>query len=154
MSRIIEATSKAHVEQVRALFREYASSLGFDLSFQHFDEELSGLPGDYAPPLGRLLIAHMQDGPPVGCVALRRFDEGVCEMKRLYVRPESRGRGIGRMLAEKVIERARDMGYERMRLDTIDTMVTAIACTVPSGSTRSSRTGPTLWRGQGSLSCG
>ena len=124
--KITEAVTAAHVEQVRTLFREYASSLGFDLGFQHFDEELARLPGDYAPPLGRLFLAHME-GPPVGCVALRRFAEGVCEMKRLYVRPESRRRGIGKALTEKVIERARDTGYERMRLDTIDTMITAIA---------------------------
>jgi putative acetyltransferase len=124
--KIVEALTAAHVEQARVLFEEYAASLGFDLCFQGFDEELAGLPGDYAPPLGRLLLAFLQDEVPVGCVALRRLDEGTCEMKRLYVRPGLRGKGIGRALAQKVVEMEREMRYDRLRLDTVDTMQEAI----------------------------
>ena len=124
---VIQAGSFEHIEQARELFLEYADSLGFSLSFQGFDEELKNLPGDYAPPSGRLLLAHHQ-GQAAGCVALRQLERQVCEMKRLYVRPGYRGKSIGRMLVDCVIAEARSIGYERMRLDTIESsMQDAIA---------------------------
>ena len=115
---ISQAASPQQVEQARQLFQEYAASLGFHLCFQSFDKELAGLPGDYSPPDGRLLLAEHQ-GKIAGCVALHKLSEGVCEMKRLYVRPEFRGHSLGRALAERVIQEARPIGYTRMRLDTI-----------------------------------
>ena len=113
-----QAESPEQIEQARVLFQEYGASLGFSLCFQSFDKELAGLPGDYAPPEGRLLLAE-QDGKLAGCVALHKIGDGICEMKRLYVRPEFRGKALGRALAEQVIQEARAMGYARMRLDTI-----------------------------------
>jgi len=104
---------------VRQLFLEYAESLGFSLCFQSFDEELAGVPGHYAPPDGRLLLADFET-ELAGCGALRRLDAQTCEMKRLYLRPKFRGKGLGRMLAEKLIADARLIGYKRMRLDTVE----------------------------------
>ena len=115
---ILKAQTPDHIEQARALFQEYAESLGFSLCFQSFDKEVAGLPGDYSPPDGRLLLVE-HEGKVAGCVALHKLGDGVCEMKRLYVRPEFRGRALGRALAEHVIAEARAMGYTRMRLDTI-----------------------------------
>lgn len=116
---LFQATLPEHIEQARGLFLEYGSSLGFSLCFQSFDEELKNLPGAYGPPSGRLLLARYRDHA-AGCVALRRLEAGICEMKRLYVRPGDRGRGLGRMLVERVIAEARAIGYERMRLNTIE----------------------------------
>lgn len=107
---------------VRELFREYQRSLGIDLCFQSFEEELAGLPGRYAPPRGVILLAEGS-----GVVALRPIDENTAEMKRLYVRPSARGTGLGRALAEAVIEEARRKGYGRIRLDTLPSMTAAIA---------------------------
>ena len=105
------------VELVRTLFREYAGSLGVDLSFQGFDDELAALPGGY----DALLVAL----PDLGCVGVRPLDDGTCEMKRLFVRPRGRGLGLGRALALAAIERARALGYDRMRLDTLPAMAAA-----------------------------
>jgi ribosomal protein S18 acetylase RimI-like enzyme len=124
MLEIRPATSAEEVETARRLFREYADGLGVDLSFQNFDEELATLPGDYAPPDGRLLLAW--DGTEAaGCVAMRRFAEGIAEMKRLYVRLAWRGTGLGRTLAEAIIAEAHAIGYATLRLDTLPTMTTA-----------------------------
>jgi putative acetyltransferase len=111
--------SPAQISQARELFLEYAQSLGVNLCFQNFEQELAGLPGPYAPPPGRLLLAEY-DRQLAGCVALHQWEPGVCEMKRLYLRPSFRGKGLGRVIAEKIIAEARNIGYERMRLDTIE----------------------------------
>jgi len=114
-----QAESPAQIAQTRELFLEYADSLAFSLCFQSFDQELAGLPGDYAPPDGRLLLAEYRD-QLAGCVALHKLESGICEMKRLYLRPQLRGRGVGRALAETVIAEARAIGYRKMRLDTVE----------------------------------
>jgi putative acetyltransferase len=116
---ISQVESDAQIAQIRELFLEYAQSLGFSLCFQSFDQELAGLPGDYAPPDGRLLLAEYQ-GQLAGCVALHKLDAGICEMKRLYLRPQFRGRGLGRVLAETILSEARMIGYNRLRLDTVE----------------------------------
>ncbi len=115
----MQAESATQIAQARELFAEYARSLNFDLCFQSFDKELAGLPGDYAPPDGRLLLAEYQS-QLAGCVALHKLDAEICEMKRLYLRPQFRGKGIGRALAETVIAEARSIGYRSMRLDTVE----------------------------------
>ena len=123
--RLTRAETEEQVEQARALFREYSDATGVDLCFQNFGQELASLPGDYAPPAGRLIIAYDRE-EAAGCVALRKVDDAVCEMKRLYVRPAFRGAGLGRTLAEHIVEEARAIGYGRMRLDTLPTMRSAI----------------------------
>jgi putative acetyltransferase len=115
---IQQAETPEQIALARTLFEEYGASLGFSLCFQNFDKELAGLPGDYAPPKGRLLIAYL-DAEPAGCVALHEFERGISEMKRLYVRPAFRGKRVGWALAKGVIEAARESGYKRMRLDTV-----------------------------------
>lgn len=123
--QIVHAHTVAHREQVRALFVAYRDSLPVDLCFQNFAQELATLPGDYAPPEGRLLLA-LDEGQAAGCVALRKLTADVCEMKRLYVQPAFRSRQIGRKLVEAIIAEARAIGYTRMRLDTLPSMHTAI----------------------------
>jgi putative acetyltransferase len=116
--KLVQAESPDEIDRARELFKEYAARLGIDLCFQNFEKELARLPGDYVPPAGRLFLA-MNDDEAVGCVALRRIADGICEMKRLYVRPEFRGTGLGHTLAETIIQSAREIGYGRMRLDTL-----------------------------------
>ena len=121
MIQIVAAQKEDHYRRARELFRQYADSLDFDLEFQGFSRELATLPGNYAPPTGCILLAE-DAGNFVGCVALRPLEENVCEMKRLFVRPDYRRCGIGRMLAVSVIDQARRSGYRKMRLDTVATM--------------------------------
>jgi ribosomal protein S18 acetylase RimI-like enzyme len=117
--KIFQVQTPEQIAVVRQLFLEYANSLNFSLCFQSFDKELASLPGDYAPPSGRLLLAGIS-GRAAGCVALRPLDATTCEMKRLYVRPEFRAHKLGRRLAHAVIGEARAASYKRMRLDTVE----------------------------------
>ena len=118
---IIEDAAAVDLPAIREMLHEYADWLKVDLCFQNFDAEVAGLPGDYAPPSGALLIARI-DGHPAGMVALRRKDQGRCEMKRLFVRPEARGVRLGRRLADRIISEARARGYREMVLDTLPVM--------------------------------
>jgi GNAT superfamily N-acetyltransferase len=117
-SELIAVVREEDLDLVRRLFVEYQQDLPFDLAFQDFRRELASLPGRYAPPTGCLLWARC-GGDPAGCVALRQIGEDLCEMKRLFVRPAFRGRGIGRAMANAIVEQARRIGYKRMRLDTV-----------------------------------
>ncbi len=122
--RLHRATSAEHWAAARRLVEEYADALGTDLSFQDFQHEIESLPAQYGPPDGCFLLAE-HEGTVVGCGALRRFAEGTCEMKRLYVAPRGRGTGIGRALAQALIAEARTLGYGRMVLDTLPSMHSA-----------------------------
>jgi len=124
MTRIIHATTKAQYQSVRELFIQYADALGFNLEFQGFSRELAELPGDYKSPAGCMLLAETDDGY-AGCVALRPLQNKICEMKRLFVIPAYQGCGIGRTLARAVIGEARKQGYQKMRLDTVESMKAA-----------------------------
>jgi GNAT superfamily N-acetyltransferase len=115
---IFQVNGEQDIQRARGLFEEYASGLGISLCFQNFDQELKNLPGNYAPPDGRLLLA-TEDDQLAGCVALRKLAPGVCEMKRLFVRPSHRGTGLGRVLVGRIIDEARKLGYAHMRLDTL-----------------------------------
>ncbi|RYG34098.1 GNAT family N-acetyltransferase [bacterium] len=115
------------IQAAAGLFQAYADSLSIDLGFQDFSAELASLPGKYAPPLGELLLARDASGRPVGCVALRPMEDGVCEMKRLYVSPEGRGGGLGTGLMNAILAEAVRIGYREMRLDTLSTMTPALA---------------------------
>lgn len=125
MTEIRAAQFPEHVEAVRAIFREYAEGLGIDLCFQHFDTELAELPGIYAAPHGRVLLA-WHDDEVVGCVGLRPLEDGACEMKRLYVRPAGRGKQLGRRLVDTIIQAAKETGYTKIRLDTLPHLKTAL----------------------------
>lgn len=116
---LLPAVLPEHIEQVRELFLEYGNSLTFSLCLESFDEEMKTLPGAYGPPGGKLLLARFA-GQPAGCVGLRKLDTGIGEMKRLYVRPAARGHSLGRLLVERLIADARALGYQRMRLDTVE----------------------------------
>jgi putative acetyltransferase len=119
MLTILQAERPEQIAIARHLIEEYAAWLEFKLCFQGFEEEMQSMPGKYARPAGRLLLA-LWNGKPAGVIALRQLEEaGLCEMKRLYVRPEFRGHNIGRLLAERVIREAAEIGYSRMRLDTV-----------------------------------
>jgi len=115
---LVQAETSEQIETARELFREYQEWLGISLCFQNFDDEVANLPGDYRMPNGRLLIA-IKDGDVVGCIALRKLTDDACEMKRLFLRPQFRGEGLGREMVQRIIDEAREIGYERMRLDTL-----------------------------------
>jgi len=135
--KIVLAQTDKDFEVAKQLLIEYADSLGFHLRFQNFEEELANLPGDYVSPAGCLLLAVYKE-QPVGCVALRKLSDGICEMKRLYVKPQFRGLGIGRALAETIIKQARKIGYNYMRLDTVPSMEVARALYVSVGFKKTS----------------
>jgi putative acetyltransferase len=126
MLRIVPAMSEETVSQARILFREYATMPGVAPCIEDFEKEVASLPGSYAPPTGRLLLALHENsgysGEPAGCGALRNFNDNACEMKRLYVRPAFRGAGAGRELVKQLIVEARSVGYHRMLLDTLPSM--------------------------------
>ena len=126
MLKIFPAETEKDIGLVRELFEEYADSLGIDLGFQNFEEELANLPSCYARPEGCLLLARYNE-EIVGCVALRKLSDGICEGKRLYVRQKFRGLKIGRKLVEAIITEARKIGYTRMRGDTLASMKAAQA---------------------------
>lgn len=126
MLKLIEAQSPEEIDIAKVLFQEYASSLDFCLCFQHFNEELKEIQTIYSPPHGCLFLAFF-DNQPAGCVALRKLEDDICEMKRMYVKPKFRSKGIGRALTEKIIEKAKSAGYKKMRLDTVSTMKEAIS---------------------------
>lgn len=134
--KIYKAKTPADLEAARQLFIEYQQGLGVDLCFQSFEEELSGLPGKYAPPEGSILLLkqlieldksqELKGEKIAACVALRKHEEGVCEMKRLFVRPEFRGKKYGRLLVQAIIDFAREQNYKTMVLDTLVTLVPAL----------------------------
>ena len=132
MLEIKQVTSKERIEQASELFKEYANYLNIDLEFQNFNEELESLPGDYSLPEGCLLLAFYKN-KLAGCVALRKFDEGMCEMKRLYVRSGYREKGIGKALTKQILNTARKLGYTHMRLDTLPFMKEAITLYISLG---------------------
>jgi GNAT superfamily N-acetyltransferase len=121
---IVSTADASDLGDVGDLLRDYAASLAVSLDFQDFDREVAELPGSYAPPTGALLVARL-DGATVGCIALRRIDDETCELKRLYVRPGTRGAGVGRLLVDAALAEARRLGYLRIRLDTLPGMETA-----------------------------
>lgn len=125
---ITTAQTAADVEAVAKLFRAYAAALNIDLSYQNFEAELAGLPGQYGPPAGCLLLARSLKGSPIGCVGLRPLDlPGCCEMKRLYVAPEARGNGLGHQLVDLILKGGDALGYREMRLDTLPELEEAVA---------------------------
>ena len=126
--RLAKVRHAVEIAAAATLFREYVDWLGVDLSFQGFEAELASLPGKYAPPAGELMLAYSPAGETLGCVAVRPLEGvAVCEMKRLYVRPAARGRGIGKALVAAIIGSAEELGYAEMKLDTLPTMPEAFA---------------------------
>lgn len=125
MMKFVHVNSPENIKVAKELFTEYATSLEINLDFQDFERDFQDLPGEYAPPFGRLILAYYNK-LSAGCVALKKLTNEICEMKRLYVKPEFRGKGIGKKLTEKIIYEAKGIGYLKMRLDTISSMKPAI----------------------------
>lgn len=123
--RLVKLNKKEDMKYAEVMFLEYANSLPFELDFQNFDKELSELPGKYSEPLGAIVIA-FDSIIPIGCIALRKIEDNICEMKRLYIKPEYRRKGLGKQLAHQIINIAIDKGYKAMRLDTLQSMKGAI----------------------------
>ncbi len=121
----VDSVSHPLTPAARALFQEYADELGVDLCFQCFDDELTTLPGKYGPPAGRLVVV-LDEGAPVACGALRPLDDATCELKRIYVKPAYRGRGLGREITARLMDDARDIGYSIVRLDTLRRLLPAL----------------------------
>lgn len=130
--KIISATSNEHVTRAKELIQEYVLSLGFDLNFQNFKEEIDSFPAQYSPPRGCLLVAQYEN-KIVGCVGLRDQGSDICEMKRMYIQPDFRGQGAGKALTRGLIDKARGMGYIRMRLDTLSSMEAAVRLYISFG---------------------
>lgn len=126
MCQLIEVTTTEDIQIIRELFDEYAVSIGVDLTFQNFEQELTHIADIYMPPEGALLLAK-KDGMPAGCVGLRKMEGRCCEMKHLYVRPKFRGKGLGRALCSRIILKGRQLGYREMFLDTLSSMIGAQA---------------------------
>lgn len=126
MNEVVPVTSDGDIAAVRQLFEEYSASLAVDLTLQHIDHEMSSLPGSYSPPRGALFLARA-DGSPAGCIGLRPFSESVGELKRLYLRPAFRGRGLARALVSGAIAAAKGIGYRALVLDSLDSMPAAIS---------------------------
>ena len=121
-----EVDSNEDYKVATELFKEYASQIGFDLEFQNFNEELQKIESHYSPPRGAIFIAWNEEGAPIGCFGIRKFDESICELKRMYLKTEARGLGIGKQLLKKAIEVGSRLGYKKMRLDTLPSMDSAI----------------------------
>ena len=125
MIEILEAKTEQDMYAVRELFKEYTDGLGIDLTFQNYEQELAGLKTIYLPPSGSLLLARY-NGSFVGCVGLRKLDNVSCEMKRLYIKPGTRSRGLGSALCKRIIQKGKQLGFKRMRLDTLASMTGAL----------------------------
>lgn len=124
--RIVPVRSEEDIEATKALFYEYTAWLDLDLSYQSFDVEMANFPGKYAPPTGELFLARTGQGNPIGCAALRPLDEGVCEMKRLFVKDSAKGLGVGKALVLALIDAAKKLGYHYIRLDSLPKMTAAL----------------------------
>lgn len=128
-----EATTWDDFQAAVELFREYAAGLGFDLGFQNFDEELSNIESQYSRPSGMVILVFTDSNIPVGCAGIRKFEPGICELKRMYLRETIRGKGAGKELLKRAIEAAGNLGYEKMRLDTLPTMAAAVNVYLKAG---------------------
>jgi ribosomal protein S18 acetylase RimI-like enzyme len=131
--KLTEAKSSSDYEIAIKLFKEYASQIGIDLGFQNFNEEIENLESKYSRPKGVIYIAYNDENSPVGCFGIRAFDSTICELKRMYLKEEARGLGIGKLMMKKSITVAKELGYDKMRLDTLSSMLPAVGLYEKSG---------------------